>query len=105
LWTRKDCEFTCTALFLEKARQDAQAAKVEYVQGDMRSLPWTEHFDCIIDWFAAFGYFDNQDNRQVLAEAYRALKPDGKLLIELQSLYRILKEFRACSVTECNNNC
>ncbi|PPS41173.1 hypothetical protein B1A85_17825 [Chroococcidiopsis sp. TS-821] len=70
----------------------------------MRSLPWTEHFDCIINWFTAFGYFDDRDNRRVLAEAYRTLKPGDKLLIELQSLYRILKEFRANSVTDCNNN-
>ncbi|MBE9191028.1 class I SAM-dependent methyltransferase [Gloeocapsopsis crepidinum LEGE 06123] len=94
-----------TALFLEKARQDAQEGiDVEYIQGDMRSLPWTEHFDCIINWFTAFGYFDDEDNRKVLAEAYRALKPGGKLLIELQSLYRILKEFQANAVTErdCN---
>jgi len=94
-----------TALFLEKARQDAQEGiDVEYIQGDMRSLPWTEHFDCIINWFTAFGYFDDEDNRKVLSEAYRALKPGGKLLLELQSLYRILKEFRADAVTERNRN-
>ncbi|PIG90620.1 class I SAM-dependent methyltransferase [Gloeocapsopsis sp. IPPAS B-1203] len=94
-----------TALFLEKARKDAQVGiDVEYIQGDMQSLPWTEHFDCIINWFTAFGYFDDEDNRKVLAQAYRALKPGGKLLLELQSLYRILKEFRANAVTErdCN---
>lgn len=95
-----------TALFLEKALQDAQAAnvKVEYVQGDMRLLPWTEHFDCIINWFTAFGYFDDEDNHQVLVQAYRALKPGGKLLLELQSLYRILKDFQASSVVERDGN-
>jgi SAM-dependent methyltransferase len=108
LLAQRGCSVTgldATALFLEKARQDAQIGiDVEYIQGDMRSLPWTEHFDCIINWFTAFGYFDDEDNRKVLVQAYRALKPGGKLLLELQSLYRILKEFRANAVTErdCN---
>ncbi|MES1021672.1 class I SAM-dependent methyltransferase [Gloeocapsa sp. BRSZ] len=109
LLAQRGCSVTgldATALFLEKARQDAQAAKVkvEYVQGDMRSLPWTEHFDCIINWFTAFGYFDDEGNSRVLTEAYRVLKPGGKLLIELPNLYRILKEFCANSVTDRNNN-
>ncbi|MUL36301.1 class I SAM-dependent methyltransferase [Gloeocapsopsis dulcis] len=108
LLAQRGCSVTgldATPLFLEKARQEAQVGiNVEYIQGDMRSLPWTEHFDCIINWFTAFGYFDDEDNRQVLAEAYRALKPGGKLLIELLNLYRILKEFRADAVTERDSN-
>jgi ubiquinone/menaquinone biosynthesis C-methylase UbiE len=67
-----------TAMFLERTRRDAQArgVTVEYVHGDMRHLPWTGRFDRIVNWFTAFGYFDDQENRQVLAEAARTLR-DG----------------------------
>jgi len=82
-----------TPAFLEQASHNAAASevKVEYVEGDMRLLPWTEHFDYIINWFTAYGYFPDDDNRKVLSEACRALKLGGKLLIELNNRERILK--------------
>ena len=60
-----------TPLFLELARKDAaeRGVEVEYVEGDMRSLPWTERFDRVLCWFTSFGYFGDDENRQVLAEA------------------------------------
>jgi len=69
-----------TPLFLDLARRDAKARGVDvhYLQGDMRRLPWTARFDGAINWFTAFGYFDDNELRQVLAEVARALKPgDG----------------------------
>jgi SAM-dependent methyltransferase len=75
-----------TPRFLELAREDAAArgVEVEYVQRDMRSLPWTERFDRVVNWFTAFGYFDD-GNRKVLAEVARALRPGGRLAIELDT--------------------
>ena len=76
-----------TPLFLERARADAVArgVAVEYVEGDMRALPWRERFDRALLWFTTFGYFGDDDNRRVLAEACRALRPDGRLAIELHN--------------------
>ena len=34
--------------------------------GDMRELRWKEEFDCVINWFGSFGYFDSDRNREVL---------------------------------------
>jgi SAM-dependent methyltransferase len=106
---KRDCNVTgldATALFLDKARQDAanSGVEVEYIQGDMRSLPWSDRFDCIINWFTAFGYFDDNENRLVLAQAYRALKVGGKLLIDTQNLYRIIKDFHPSFVSEREGN-
>lgn len=106
---KRGCQVTgldATALFLEKARRDAETSgvEVEYILGDMRILPWNERFDCVVNWFTAFGYFDDDQNRQVLAQAYRALKPGGKLLIEIQNLSRILRQFRSEVVTERDRN-
>jgi len=82
-----------TALFLDRARAQAAAAglEVEYVQGDMRSLPWPERsFDRVISWFTSFGYFADDENRRVLREACRVLRPGGTLLIETNNLAELL---------------
>jgi SAM-dependent methyltransferase len=72
-------------LFLERARTDASArgVKVEYIQGDMRNLPWEERFDLVLNWFSSFGYFDDKGNRAWLREARKTLRPRGRLVIEL----------------------
>lgn len=77
---QRGCHLTgldSSPLFLQLARQDAEARSVtvDYVHGDMRDLPWSARLDRIINWFTAFGYFDDADNRRVLAQAAAALKP------------------------------
>ena len=82
-----------TPVFLERARADAAArgVGVDYVQGDMRSLPWSDAtFECVISWFTSFGYFDDDDNRRVLAEVRRVLRPGGRLLLENNNLSGVL---------------
>ena len=96
--------------FLELARRDAavlawtEVVAPEYVLGDMRHLPWSERFDRILNWFTAFGYFNDEGNRQVLREAQRALKPGGKLLVELNNRDAILSHLQHASVVERNGN-
>lgn len=83
------------------ATSEQQGADIpDYLCGDMRYLPWCEQFDGIISWFSAYGYFDDEDNRKVLFEAQRALKPRGKLLLELNNRDFILSHFQRSSVVE-----
>lgn len=92
-----------TALFLDRARRDAasRGVDVDYVKGDMRRLPWTdERFDRVLSWFTSFGYFDDQDNRRVLQEAHRVLRPAGRLLIENNNLVELLPRWQPALVTE-----
>jgi SAM-dependent methyltransferase len=91
-----------TPLFLELARKDAagRGVEVEYVEGDMRSLPWTERFDRVLCWFTSFGYFSDDENRQVLGEAFRALRPEGLFAVELNNLLRLLQVYAYETVTE-----
>src|SRR6478736_2946688 len=58
-----------TPLFLELARKDAaeRGVEVEFVEGDMRSIPWSARFDRVLCWFTSFGYFGDDENRKVLA--------------------------------------
>lgn len=95
-----------TDLFLQQARSDAaeQGLQVEYLKGDMRTLPWTEQFDCVVNWFTAYGYFSDEENRQVLTEVYRALKPGGTFLLEHLNRDQVLKHFQPAFVTEREGN-
>jgi ubiquinone/menaquinone biosynthesis C-methylase UbiE len=93
-----------TPRFLELAREDTarRGVDVEYVEGDMRSLPssWTERFDRVLIWFTSFGYFGDDENRHVLAEAYRVLKPGGLLAVEMNNMLRLLQVYADEVVTE-----
>jgi SAM-dependent methyltransferase len=84
-----------SAVFLERARADAAAAgvSVEYMAGDMRELPWTGRFDRVINWSTAFGYFDDATNRAVLEQIVRALRPGGRLAMDLDNLTAFLASY------------
>jgi 2-polyprenyl-3-methyl-5-hydroxy-6-metoxy-1,4-benzoquinol methylase len=81
-----------TQLFLERAREDAEArgVEVEYVHGDMRELPWRERFDGLVNWFTSFGYFSDDENKAVLRTFHDALRPEGRLVLETQNVSRIM---------------
>jgi ubiquinone/menaquinone biosynthesis C-methylase UbiE len=73
---------------LAQAQQAEQRARtqVDWLRGDMRYLPWTEHFDACLNLFTAFGYFeDDAQNEQVLHEVCRVLRPGGKLLLDVSN--------------------
>jgi SAM-dependent methyltransferase len=80
-------------LFLDRARADAEArgVDVEYVQGDIRALPWREEFDALVNWFTSFGYYDDDTNRAVLRGFHDALRPGGRLVIETQNPPRLFR--------------
>jgi ubiquinone/menaquinone biosynthesis C-methylase UbiE len=81
------------AFFLAKAREAGSGA--EYVEGDMRELPFGDaSFDAALLWFTSFGYFDDDGNRAVLRELSRVLRPGGRAVIELNNLSRILTTFQ-----------
>ncbi len=85
-----------TPSFLALARADAAARDldVEYIEGDLRHLPWTGRFDRIVNWFTSFGYFDDDGNRQVLAEAHGALTGSGRMLVEVPNAPFLLANLR-----------
>ena len=91
-----------TPLFLELARKDAgeRGVEVDYVEGDMRSIPWTDRFDRVLCWFTSFGYFSDEENRQVLAEAYGALKPGGLFAVEMNHRDNLLGRYADEVVSE-----
>lgn len=71
--------------YLKEARRNARAAGVEirFLQRDMRNLGFEEEFDGVINLFSSFGYFKKEsDDKKVLGEIFRSLKPEGVFLID-----------------------
>jgi SAM-dependent methyltransferase/GNAT superfamily N-acetyltransferase len=82
-----------TEAWIELARK--QYPEVTFEVADMRSLAYDQEFDAVVNWFTSFGYFDPQTNDDVLARLARALRPGGRLLLELHNpwrLQRLLKQ-------------
>lgn len=68
---------------LEEAREHDVNKHVRWQQGDMRSLPHGDgSFDATVNLFTSFGYFDDKDNKRVLLELRRVLRPGGYFVID-----------------------
>ncbi len=101
----RGCEVTgldATPMFLDIARNDAAARglSVDYVLGDMRDLPWRDRFDRVVNWFTAYGYFDDAGNRQVLRQVAKVLTPGGRVLMDIQHRDWIVRMFRPHHVVQ-----
>lgn len=71
-------------ILLARAREIDTSFLVRWIQGDMRNIPLPEAcYDAVVNLFTSFGYFEKeQDNKQVLLEIERLLKPDGRWIID-----------------------
>jgi len=99
--------------FLEIARADAEnndllrpqrRGWVEYFQGDMRTLDYTETFDRVLMMFNSFGYFSDEENLRVMRAISRALKPGGVLGFDVANRDGVLNDFHPHYVTEMDSN-
>jgi SAM-dependent methyltransferase len=93
-------------VFLDRARADAVTAgvSVEYVAGDMRQIPWKGRFDRVINWSTAFGYFNDTTNRSVLDGVAGALRPGGRLAMDLDNLTMFLASYCPSRVVAAREN-
>jgi SAM-dependent methyltransferase len=63
----------------------------EYGVADMRELEFEAEFDAVVNWFTSFGYFDPATNDALLASFARALRPAGRLLLDLYNPERLTR--------------
>ncbi|HTA20306.1 MAG TPA: methyltransferase domain-containing protein, partial [Polyangia bacterium] len=70
---------------LLRAADEAQkrAMSVNFVHADMREMAFDKQFDGACSMLTSFGYFDEETNLRVAEGIARALKPGGRLLLDL----------------------
>jgi SAM-dependent methyltransferase len=88
--------------FLEIARKEAEGmgVKVEYRQGDMRQINFVEEFDRVLLLFTSFGYFEDDENVQVMENVARALKPGGLLGFDIPNRDAVVKDLPTSGVID-----
>ncbi|MEV0777473.1 class I SAM-dependent methyltransferase [Streptomyces sp. NPDC050433] len=72
--------------FLRTAEEENNpGGRVTYLHQDMREPYGRGQFDLVICFFSAFGYFSDEENRRVLANAAAALRPGGQFVLDVRN--------------------
>jgi len=68
-----------------RAAEEAQyrGLKINFLHADIRQIEFEGAFDAVICMGTTFGFFDDESNRDVLLRLHGALKPGGKLLLDV----------------------
>jgi SAM-dependent methyltransferase len=91
-------------LALAKRQADEIGVQVDYHQGDMRQVNFHESFDRVLLLFTSFGYFNDQENEQVVKNMASALRPGGILMFDIPNRDVFLKDLPPADVIEKNGN-
>ena len=87
-------DFSAPSLDLAREAAAGAGVAVEFVQGDMRHVPYQDEFDLVINLFTAFGYFESQaEDQKVLQAVASALKPGGKLILDTINHAWLMRNF------------
>jgi SAM-dependent methyltransferase len=71
--------------------RDLVDEEAQLVRADMRSLPFEETFDVVMNYFTSFGYFmEHDENQGVVDNVCRALKPGGRFFIDYMNKDHVL---------------
>jgi ubiquinone/menaquinone biosynthesis C-methylase UbiE len=82
LWSTHDQSGNSRDAALRNASLEGVADRIEIETGDMRALPFADaSFDVVVSSLAIHNIRANRDRAQAVAEAWRVLKPGGRLAI------------------------
>jgi SAM-dependent methyltransferase len=88
--------FDWSRRLLAEARHTSRrsGASLNLVRGDARRLPFRCKFDIVINLFTSFGYFESEkEDRRVLQGVHKALKKDGRFLIDVLNREWLVRHF------------
>ncbi len=70
---------------ITRAAEDAQQQnlRINFLHTDIREIQFDGSFDAVICLGTTFGFFDEDSNRDVLGRLYQALKPGGRILLDV----------------------
>lgn len=82
-------ELGYNVLGLDLSKESIQFAKqfenkqLHFTTGDMRALPYSNHFDLVLNLFTSFGYFlEENDNLLAIQSIAKVLKEGGRLVLD-----------------------
>jgi len=88
-------------LGLARERAERAGLAVEWAHRDMRDLPWENEFDAAASVFTSFGYLEtDEEDEKVLRAVQRALKPGGRLLLDVHNREQTALRFQPKSWSE-----
>ncbi|MFM7023369.1 MAG: class I SAM-dependent methyltransferase [Flavobacteriales bacterium] len=83
----------------EESIKEAKKLENEHLKfytHDMRQLFSANYFDCALNLFTSFGYFEHErDNIKTLKAINRGLKPKGKLVIDFLNAGKVRRNMQA----------
>ena len=88
-------DFSAEMIGLGRQAAADQGLRIDWLEGDMRVLPWRGKFDAAVCWWGSFGYFDDDGNAEFLRAVFGALRPGGRLLIDSPGLEVLLANWQA----------
>ena len=90
-----------SGLLLNEAKHQARkkGLSTKFVKIDVRNIKWKNQFDGCFNFFTSFGLYSDHENEKIIKNVYRALKKDGRFLLETMNREWLIRNFRptACS--------
>lgn len=81
-----------------------ESASLRFVRQDMRTPFGTRSYDCVVNLFTSFGYFeDPADNLTVIRNVAESLKPGGSFILDYLNVRRAESQLPADEVVEREN--
>jgi arsenite methyltransferase len=82
IWSTTDQSGNARAVVLRNAELEGVKDRVRIDTGDMRALPYPDaSFDLVVSSLAIHNIRGNADRQRAISEAYRVLKPGGRLVV------------------------
>ncbi len=78
---------------LSRAADEAQdrGLRINFLHGDMREMTFDGAFDGVLCWGTSFGYFDDEANRKVIQRMHHALRPGGRMLLDVVNRDHVIR--------------